>query len=339
MYNSITSKEKLAQINSENTALVNDFLDYLRSVDKSEGTIKQYHSDLNIFMCWNLEFNNNKFFIDLTKRELAKFQSYALNEWEWSPKRMRRVKATLSSMSNYIENILDDEFENYKPIVRKIENPVDNVVREKTVFTEEDLQNLLDKLVEKGEYMKACIAALGIASGRRKAELCLFKVSYFDESNIIYGSLYKTPEKIKTKGRGSRGKMLYCYTLVGKFKPYFDLWMKQREELGCTTDWLFPKKVGKEYVDEHISPDTLDSFADTFTRIMGKPFYFHALRHYFTTSCSEANLPHSVIQKIVGWDSADMVSLYIDTSIEDELGKYFDENGIKQTSSATLSDL
>ena len=78
VYNSITSKEKLALVNPENTELVNDYLDYLRSIDKSDGTIKQYHSDLKIFMCWNLEHNKNKFFVDLTKREIAKFQRFFL---------------------------------------------------------------------------------------------------------------------------------------------------------------------------------------------------------------------------------------------------------------------
>lgn len=62
---------------------------------------------------------------------------------------MRRVKSTLSSLSNYVENMLDDEFENYRPIVRKIENPVNEKVMVKTVLEEEQLQNLLDYLVEK----------------------------------------------------------------------------------------------------------------------------------------------------------------------------------------------
>ena len=37
--NSITSPEKLAQVNPENTRLVDDFLNYLRSTERSETTI------------------------------------------------------------------------------------------------------------------------------------------------------------------------------------------------------------------------------------------------------------------------------------------------------------
>ena len=215
VYNLITSREKMQQVNPENIQLENDFLEYLASIDRSKGTIKQYKANLHVFWCWNLEFNKNKFFVDLTKREISKFQSHAITEWGWSPKRIRTVKATISSLSNYIENILDDEFEGYKPIVRKIESPADVPVRTKTVFTAEELQELLDKLVSSGNYMKACALALAMNNGRRKAELPRFKVSYFDKENLICeGALYKTPEKIMTKGRGrgSRGKMLDVYT-------------------------------------------------------------------------------------------------------------------------------
>ena len=53
-------------------------------------------------------------------------------------------------MSNYIENILDDEpeYEGYRAVIRKIESPVDDVVRDKTIFEMDELQKLLDHLVE-----------------------------------------------------------------------------------------------------------------------------------------------------------------------------------------------
>ena len=168
VYNEITSKEKLSNVNPKNIELEKDFLEYLKSIDRAKTTIKQYESNLHIFWVWNMEHNNDKFFVDLNKREIAKFQSYALNEWLWSPKRIRTVKATLSSLSNYIENILDDEFKDYKPIIRKIESPVDDTVREKTILTVEDVQPLLDYLVEHKNYEKACLAALALYSGMIK---------------------------------------------------------------------------------------------------------------------------------------------------------------------------
>lgn len=340
VYNNITSDEKLKQVNRDNLDLENDFLEYLSSVDRSKGTIKQYKANLHVFWCWNLEFNNNKFFVDLSKREIAKFQSHAINVWNWSPKRIRTVKSAISSLSNYIENILDDEFKDYKPIVRKIESPADEAVRTKTIFTEEDLQILLDKLVETKHYMKACALSLAINSGKRKAELTRFKVSYFNDENLICdGALYKTPEKMVTKGRGQRGKLLDVYTLAKPFKPYLDLWLQERQNLDVDSDWLFPKYVDGKWIDEQIEISLLDSWARTFSSMLGKPFYWHSIRHYFTTYLLEQNLPEAVVQTVQGWSSSEMIHIYDDRSGDAQLEKYFGADGIKQVKQSSLQEL
>lgn len=338
VYNKIISKKILDKVLEDNKILGNDFLEYLQSVDRSPSTIYQYKRDLDIFWCWNVTNNNNKPFIKITKREFAKFQNHCLNEWGWSPNRIRRVKSCISSMSNFIENILDEEeeFEGYRSVIKKIESPVKEQVREKTVFEPYELQELLDCLVNDGKYNQACMLALAMYSGRRKAELPRFKVSYFDEENVFLGSLYKTPEKVKTKGRGARGKMLNLYVLKKEFDPYLELWLRERENLGIVSEWLFPSSSDFE---KPMSPATLDSWAITYTNIIGKEFYWHSLRHFFTTQCLKKNLPSSVVQEIVGWESADMVNLYNDTTTEETLSKYFDENGIKDVEQGSLNNL
>lgn len=339
VYNNIVTEEKLAKVNPKNIELGKDFLEYLSSVDRSKETIAAYSHDLNIFWVWLLDNCDNKFFIELKKREIAKFQNYCLTEYGWSSARMKRVKSTLSSLSNYVEAILDDEYEDFRPIIRKIENPANATVREKSIFTKEQLQKLLDYLVDKGEIEKAVCLSVAMNSGRRKAELPRLKMSYFNDENIIYGSLYKTPETVKTKGRGSKGKQLTLYILKNDFQPYLDMWRKYREENNIQSEWLLPKKVGSEWIDEPISISTLDSWADTFARILEIPFYWHSMRHYFTTSCLQANLPADVVKEIVGWSTLDLVSLYDDRSADEQFAKYFDENGIKEVESKSLSDL
>lgn len=340
VYNDLTSEEKLARVNEENLELEDDFLEYLVTTDRAESTLVQYRAAINIFWCWNLDFNKNKSFVELTKREISKFQKHALNEWKWSPRRMRFVKSVMRSMENFIINIIDDDYPDYKRIWDKIENPVNEAVREKSVFTDEELQILLDKLVEREEYMKACVLALAIYGGRRKAELVRFKVSYFDKENLICdGAIYKTPEKIKTKGRGQRGKLLYCYTLAKPFQPYLDLWLQERKKLNITSDWLFPQYKNGKWLDEHITTTTADSYARTFSKIMDNNFYFHACRHKFVTALSEQNIPDKVIKDIVGWDSLELVSWYRDTEAEDTFDKYFGADGIKQVEQKRLSEL
>ena len=339
VYNQITSPELIEQINKDNIQLMDDFLIYLKSVDRSDTTINGYRNDLLIFFCWNVNSNGNKYFIDLTKREVAKFQNHAINEWNWSSSRIRRVKSALSSLSSYIENILDDEIKDYKPIIKKIENPIKTEVREKTILTIEQVEELLEKLVAEGREQAACAVALAAYSGARKSELVRFKVDYFKDEYIIFNSIYKTPEKIKTKGRGNKyGKQLYKYVLID-FKKYFDIWMKKREELGVKSEWLFVSRdKDNGYVQAKAS--IMNGYAECCSRILDLPFYFHSLRHMLTTlMAGRYHIPSKVIQEYFGWSSTALVDIYDDTEVADTFGDYFSKDGIKECQQGSLNSL
>ena len=71
VYNHITTEEKIAEINENNTWLINEFLEYLASIDRAPQTLRSYKSDLHIFFVWNIDFNNNKDFVKLTKENLS----------------------------------------------------------------------------------------------------------------------------------------------------------------------------------------------------------------------------------------------------------------------------
>lgn len=336
--NSITSPELIAQINKDNINLKNDFLNYMRATHKSLGTINSYDSDLNIFFVWVLQNANNKKFIDINKRDIIAYQNWLIYDNGNSSARVRRLKAAISSLSNYCENILaddDPEYKDFRSIVRKIENPPMQAAREKTVWEEEELDELLAKLTDKKQYEKACYLALAMCSGRRKAELCRFKVSDFNDDKLVCGNALYKSSPIKTKGRGG-GKMICCYTLAKKFKPYLDAWINERMELGIDSEWLFPNRNNPS---EHIPISTANSWAETYTRLSGKESYIHSLRHYFTTSLARAGIPDGVIQSIINWSSADMVRLYKDIDADEEIGMYFKDGDISVPDKKGLNDL
>lgn len=335
IHNKITDEESLSQVNPENKRLIEDFANYLRSGKKSEATISVYRSDLNIAFVWGLKNAFNKPFVSWTKRDIVAFQNYLINENHNSSARVRRIKATLSSLSNYIENVCDDDYPTFKNIIHKIESPPSNPVREKTVWEEIELQDLLGRLVRAEKYDMACFVALAMYSGRRKAELCRFRVSDFSDDKLICGgALYKSAP-ILSKGRGG-GKNIHCYTLASKFKPYFDMWMKYREEVGIESEWLFPRQ---DDPTQQIRKSNIDSWALTLQRLTGRNFYFHSLRHYFTTELSRAGIPDSVIQSIMAWESADMVNVYKDIDADESIAMYFSNGEINVPQQKGLADL
>lgn len=336
--NKLTSPELLAQVNPVNKDLKDEFLGYLKAINRSEGTIKQYNNDLDIFFCWVLQYAKNKEFTKVTKRDIIAYQGWLINQNGNSPARVRRLKAAISSMSNFCENILadeDPEYAQFRSIVRKVENPVNQPVREKTVLTDEDVDSLLSKLIEKKKYEMACYVALAAYGGRRKAEICRFKVDDFDDSHLICGgSLYRS-SPIKTKGRGG-GKIIPCYTLAKKFKPYFDLWMNERNTRQIESIWLFPSQTNPE---EHLQLSTVNSWMSTISNMTGLDIYAHSFRHYYTTMLSNQGLPDNVIKEIQGWGDISMVAVYLDRDMSDTLEMYFGEEGIKAQQKKSLEDL
>lgn len=335
--NKLTNSEKTALINKNNIRLKDDFLMYLKSIQRSPGTIAGYDNDLLIVFTYIMEELGNKDFQDVTKRDIINIQNWLINRGN-SSARIRRIKSAISSLSNYCENILSDddpEFSGFRSIVRKIESPPLAPVREKTVLSEEEVQEILDMLVERKKYDMACFVALAAYGGRRKAEIPRFRVSDFDDSKLICGgSLWKS-DPIKTKGRGN-GKFLNCYTLAKRFRPYLEMWMEERKREGIESEWLFPMRSEP---DKQLLISTINSWMESISKMTGKNIYAHSMRHFYATLLSNEGLPDNVIKEILGWSDISLVAVYVDRDTEDTLDMYFDENGIKQVEKKGLKDL
>lgn len=337
VYNRIFNEEDWEKVNPKNKQLFEEWKTYLMSVNKSEGTIKQYYNDLRILAIFLYKHCNNKFIVDLNKRDIIAFQGYCLNQWGHSSNRVRRLRACLSSLSNFIENIMDDLYPDFRNIVGKIEAPAQKPVRKKTVLTDEQVEHVLKTLVDSKQYQKACAFALAANSGARLSELVRFEVSFFDEENLVANAYYKTPVKIRIKGRGREGSEAYKYVLKNGFQEYLDLWLKERKRLEIDNEELFVTRRDEEWIPAQDT--TLQSWATQFTKILEEPFYFHSLRHYLTTKLRANNIPDSVIKEFFGWESIDMIEIYDDNDVEEDFTKYFTEEGIKGVEHKNLSDI
>lgn len=335
-YNKVVDEELWKQVDKKNKRLIDDFAEYNHSVDRSDATVGQYTSQLKLFFVWNLQENDNKFFIDIKKRDFVRFFGWLRAELQSSPNRIISMKAVLSSLSNYIERMLDDEYPTYRNIVRIIETPTKVAVREKAILTEEQVQKCLDDLVKAEKYQLACFFALSLASGARKSELIQFKCSYFTDDNIVYGCLYETPEDIRMKGKGKLGHRDKKYTFVKLFKPYFELWMKERQQKGIEMDDLFVIYYNGQYKPATAKNASL--WAETIEKFLGCDWYCHAGRHYWTTYCKKQGLPDDVVMKLQSWKS-NMISVYDDREKTEGFEKYFGEEGIKKVKETTLEDM
>ena len=126
-------------------------------------------------------------------------------------------------------------------------------------------------------------------------------------------------DKIRTKGKGSIGKVIGRYVIKSTFKPYFDLWQKQREKLGVKTDYLFIKITSQEPAD--IS--TANFFVSKINKQFNCDFYNHCARHFMVSQLKRLGLTTEDIKEVMKWSDVKMVEIYDDSSSEERIHNVF----------------
>lgn len=323
----ITSPELIEQINPKNKMLADRFLKNF-ATKRSPNSVVSYRSNLNIFFCWNAEHNDNKFFIDIRKIELMDFFDFCVTELKWSPNRYAQMHSCLSSFSAWIENYFDDDYPLFRNLLSKIEKPVKENVREKTVLQKEDIDKLFEYFEENNMVQDACLLALAISCGARISELASFTTDLIDEDNVVFDGLFlETTKKIKTKGRGVNGKMLTKYILKDMFLPYYKKWLEVRKEImkenNKDHDFIFVTKEGNP-----ANADRLRDWMSKWSDVVGQPCYPHNFRHYHISFLKKLELEDDFIVYLTGWSEStghSMVAVYNDLTAKDRKWKNLDK--------------
>lgn len=322
----ITNPELTKQICSENIKLMERYLKNF-ATKRSPKSVIVYRSNLIIFFTWNLLYNDNKVFTEIRKVEMLDFFDYVLDELKWSSNRYAQAHSSLSSFSDWIENYLDDydEYKNFRNIVKKIEKPPKETVRKKSVFTKEELDNLMNYLGEQGLINEQCLLAVMMASGARISELSRFKTTMIDENCTAFEGLFlETTEEMQVKGRGVNGKYITRYLIKDLFLPYYKKWLPIREKImkenNKEHDYIFIKKNG-----EPANTSTFRFWIEKWDKVLNKHLYAHSIRHFWTTYLLSVGLEKEFVQELQDWSSDTLVSLYNDATAKDRKWKNLDK--------------
>lgn len=320
----ITSPELIEQINPENQKLVDRFLKNF-ATKRSPNSVVNYRSNLNIFFCWNVLYNENGFFIDLKKFELMDFFDFCVTELKWGSNRFAQMHSCLSSFSTWIENIYDEKYPTFRNLLPKIEKLPKETVRKKSVFKKEELDMLMNWLGEQDKVNEQCLLALIMSSGSRASELLRFTTDMIDENHTAFEGLFlETTEDIRVKGRGVNGKYIPRYLIKDIFLPYYKKWLPIRDEI--------MRETGKDHNFIFIRPDgepalisTIRSWMEKWDDVLDKHWYPHAGRHFWTTYLLSIGLEKELIQELQKWSSDALVDIYNDATAKDRKWKNLDK--------------
>lgn len=322
----ITSSELTAQINPENIKLMERFLKNF-ATKRSPNSVVSYKSNLTIFFTWNLLENDDEFFVDIKKRQLMDFFDYCVTELRHSPNRYAQMHSCLSSFSTWIENFYDEDYPSFRNLLPKIEKPVKENVREKTVLQKEDIDKLMRHFEDNNMAQDACLLSLAISCGARVSELARFTMDLIDEENTVFDGLFlETTKEIQTKGRGVNGKSLRKYILKDMFLPYYKKWLEIRKEImdenNQEHDYIFITRDGSP-----ANADRLRDWMSNWSDVVGQPCYPHNFRHYHISFLKKLELEDDFIVYLTGWSEStghSMVTIYNDLGAKDRKWKNLD---------------
>lgn len=320
----ITSPELIEKINPKNKMLMERFLKNF-ATKRSPKSVVVYRSNLNIFMCYNVLFNDNTAFTDLKKRDFMEFFDYCVSELQWASQRFSQMHSALSSFSTFIETYYDDDYPLFRNLLPKIEKLPKDTVRKKSIFEKEELDKLMDWLGEIDRPQEQCLLAIMMASGARASELVRFTTTMIDEEHTAFEGLFlETTEEMQVKGRGTNGKSIPRYIIKDLFLPYYNKWLPLREQI--------MKENGKEHDSIFIRSDgepaqvtTIRGWIEKWDKILDKHFYCHSMRHFWTTFLLSLGLEKQFVQELQDWSSDTLVDLYNDATMKDRKWKGLDK--------------
>lgn len=307
------TEEKWVKVNEINRTLTDEFMDYLTASGKSKETIKVYFNNLQIFFVWVLENLSDKSIVEINKKDIMKWQNYMV-KLSLSSSRIRIMRSSVSSLCNYIENMCDDEYPDFRNIVNKVPAPKLIHVREKTYLEENDFIIIKEELIKREDWQRLVYLCISYDSACRRGEAhkILKNIDYDNnKTNIVVG----------------KGGKTFPLFFSDETKEYIKKWMDIRGNDDCNK--LFAIKKNGKVIGVKYS--TLYNWCDTFTEILNEKtgknmiVYPHSLRGSRLTNLHyDKDMPINVLQEFAHHsDPSTTINSYIEKRENDTINKIF----------------
>lgn len=299
------TRERWNSVDEKNKKLLKQHLRNLKIERLRPRTISQYHSDLKMFLVWNLLFNENMCVLDFKKKHFGEFRFFMIEERDAGNARVNRLLSSIRKMMNYAEDD-DDEYEEY------IRNPSAKIKglppkpRKETAFlTEEQVVLLRNHLREYKLYKWMFLIDIFYDSGARISEV-------FQVKNV--STVHKGYIKVECKG----GE--YEYLLIqDRAKESLGLYLQEVKDRECF--WI------SDHGEPLKSESTIREWVGKMRKILQSldnttPYFTpHSFRHTFIENMSNGThylceklgrkLTTEEVQLIVHHKSIDMTKSYM----------------------------
>ncbi|MGZ9868112.1 tyrosine-type recombinase/integrase [Priestia endophytica] len=311
--------ERWSKVNDDYRMLVEEFISVQ---NHSPQTKKQYISGLKQFGWYICDSMNNKPLYKITKRDVLRYISYLRDNRKLSSSALSFKKACVSSLCNYIENVVADEDENYKTFrnfTRGLPAIPKNKVYEKVKVTYDEYKEMMKVLEGDENYLGMAWLATAFNVGARRSEIIQFKTEILDypfpeDATFIYS------HNVRLKGAGEDGK-IEPYMINKEALEYMKLWVEKR---GYDCEYIFSTKYGTD--GKQMSKSWADYFCtNILSDILGRRINPHLFKASCVTYLLEMGVKLELVSKYVAHHEAvgTTISHYDLRDFEEEKNQIF----------------
>lgn len=310
--------EMWKQVNDDYRLLVEEFVSVQ---NHSPQTKKQYISGLRIFGYFISQSMNNKPLYKITKRDFLRYLSYLRDDRKMSSSGINLKKACVSSLCNYIENVVADDDDNYKQFrnfTRGLPAIPKNRVYDKVKVTYDEFQEMMKVLESDENYLGMAWLATAFLVGARRSELIQFKTEII-EYKIPEGQNYVLSHIVRGKGKSTDGKPLE-YMIPLEVIPYWEKWIETR---GYESEYIFTSKYNGEI--RQVSPTWADYFcSEVLSNILGRRINVHIFKNSCITYHLERGVDINLVSKFIAHhENVSTTQIYDLRDFEDEKNGIF----------------
>ena len=253
-----------------------------------------YRSGLRIFFYWVKENLNNKSFLDIKKKEFARYLNQITNRG-LSDSGIKFKKSSVSSFCNYIMMMYEDEYPTFRNFTVGLKVVKTGNVYPKEPLTPDEYIMLCEELEKREEWQKLAYLVFTYSTGCRRAESRQLlkevvdypakerKIKIVDEDGNEKEAISKSYQThiIRCKGSSVVGKPRKL-----KFGEDAMQWMKKWLEVRGDDDCPFMFVIKqKDGTTRQVGEDTFNGWCQgLFTKIVGRRVHPHLFRESRATN-------------------------------------------------------
>ena len=304
------TEEMWQEVNEENRDIVEEYFESNQQL--SSESQKQYRSGLRQFFWWVRVKCKNKPLYEIKKRDFIKYISYLQNHGLASNS-MGFKKSSVSSLCNFIENIVaeeSDEYEDFRNFTRGLPPIPKNKVYEKIKVSKEEYDEMMTILEEQKDYLGMAWTSCAFNVGARRAELVQFKTEMLDyghhKNSKGEEQNYTLSHIVRGKGKSRDGKPVR-YMINDEAMKYIKLYLENRD---FKSDYIFAINWNGEI--KPISKQWANGFcANKLSIIAGRRINPHLFKASCITYLLESGKDIKIVSKYVAQhESVETTQIY-----------------------------